>query len=89
MALFNTNGGARKKTTGSIILEFFKTAWRADDIFYNHNCENIQSYAWLTYDKRVSYGTVERQIRSLRESGALKMVPIHNKHKKEKGWKIL
>ena len=86
--LFNTNGGSRKKTVAAIIVEFFKEHWNLNDIFYNHNCQNITDYAYLRYKKRVSYGTIERQIRQLRESNILKMVTIQNK-RKEKGWKVI
>tara|TARA_Y100000310_G_scaffold261939_1_gene271484 strand:- start:1136 stop:1399 length:264 start_codon:yes stop_codon:yes gene_type:complete len=87
MSLFNTRG-PRRKTVGAIIVEFFKSYWNLNDIFYNHNCQAITEYAWLKYKKSVSYGTVERQLRHLRESGALKMVEIQNK-RKEKGWKVI
>ena len=87
--MFETTGGSRKKTVAAIIMEYFKEAWIPHNIFYNDQCVDIVSYAFNKYNKRVSYGTIERQIRQLRENNTLKMVKIHNPNRKEKGWKVI
>ena len=85
--LFNTSGAARKLTVSSIILDYFDNIWPRSQTFYNHNCQDIVDYSSDYYHKFYSFGTVERQIRKLRETGQLTM--IENKDgRKEKGWII-
>jgi hypothetical protein len=85
--LFNTTGGARKNTVGSIILDYFDNIWPRSQTFYNHNCQDIVNYACDHYDKLYSYGTIERQVRKLREEGKITMFETKD-GRKEKGWII-